>query len=417
MFNAERAVIAAMLKGGEEIIKVVAPLLEVQDFVDDVYGFLYERMRTRWLDRQAADVFTLADDLKVAESGGDEMLASLLREPVEIANIADYANIVYRDSMLRQIASAGQQTGEYSKESVDFRGVLAASQSMLDGIAERDASREDGDIRRILSEGRAEKDTRSQLSRPLGFTTGMPQYDTLSDGLRRKHVHLASAYNSVGKSWVAVNAILGFLRDGARVSVFSLEMSDQQWSDRLLANIAGIDSRRVARLRFLSNDEAAAYREADEWLGAQPLRIYTRARTISRIQRLVRYDKPDVIVLDYVQKLEGERGESRYETITRGFNKFAEICDGSNCGGLCLSQISEEQRFDKSKTFSGEARAKGSGDVGAAADFATEYKRDKMETPNIIDAYYVKNRHGPTGYAQYHIDLATGRLEQLSATI
>lgn len=412
MVQNERAVVSCMIRGNEKVWAVVAPILEISDFTDNAMGFLYQRIITRWQDGQAVDTVTLNDDM--AQAGAPEredVLRALVDGIGEIGNAKEYAGFVYRDSMLRLIAESATAQGQWTTESTDFRGVLAGAQASLDSISEREGQRETGRISDILISTREAIAERSLAERPLGFTTGIRRYDELADGLRRKHIHYLSAYTSVGKSWIAIASTVGFLRDGARVQVHTLEMSAEQYLIRLCAYISGVDSWLIERGKG-SLEQRMEIERAQDWIGAQPLRLYERQSSVAGMIRLARFERPDIGILDYIQKVSPDSAnEQRYDILTTAGRRIAESAKSINMGWLILSQVSNEQAALKGA--GSEPHMKGSGDLAADADFHTELYRDKKNEPEILKMNHNKNRHGPTGKAEYRFDLRHGGMEYI----
>jgi len=409
----ELAVLACMMQGGEKTIAEVSHSLESGDFEDETNGFLFYRIVDRWTRREGIDRVTLRDDLKVVDVAAGNLVDALYAKSVVLENVGDYAEAVYRDSMMRQIAKAAQMQGQFSHESVDYKGVLAASQALLDTVAEREFTRENGAIGPIVDSLDSDIADRAASGRPPGFLSGIPQYDSLYGGLRRGHIHYVSAYTSVGKSWWAVRSALGWNDDGAKVAIFSLEMTAQQWATRLIACKTGLNSL-VIESGLMDANQRMQYEDAAEYLRSSNILIFSSDRRINTIMGKVRQHQPDIVVIDYIQKVQGEKGASEYETITRASLDISAMAARNRCGVLAVSSVSNETMFGRNKE-SNEPRMKGSGSLAYDADGVIELRRDKQASPTLLEVRYLKNRHGPTGFGNYRFDVSCGAMEELSA--
>jgi len=125
-----------------------------------------------------------------------------------------------------------------------------------------------------------------------------------------------------------------------------------------------------------------------------PVYILEQNRSLPLIEAAIEQYRPDVVFLDYIQKLEGT-GKSLYEQVTSNTGRLQTLAIRHNCCVVCLSQVS-----NASMSGSGLGDVIGfkeSGAIAADADMALMLYRNKEEYPNILEFCLRKNRHGSEG--------------------
>lgn len=199
-------------------------------------------------------------------------------------------------------------------------------------------------------------------------------------------------------------------RYGARVAVFSLEMSNEQLVQRLLSMEAGIDSHRL-RLGALEEEEWPILLEAANMLAGTsifiddtPAASVTDVRTKAR--RLYAEHGLDMIVIDYMQLMSGQggntgRNENRQQEISYISRSLKSLARELNVPVIALSQLSRavEARSDKRPMLSD---LRESGSIEQDADvvlfiYREDYYIEDTDRQNVADVLIAKHRHGSTG--------------------
>jgi replicative DNA helicase len=255
-----------------------------------------------------------------------------------------------------------------------------------------------------------------------GVSTGLRELDSLTLGLQPTDLIIVAARPGMGKTSLAMTmAEYAAVDMGLTVGVFSLEMSEEQLSERMVCSRAHVDAHRF-RSGYLSRDEwarlAAAEAEfegkhlyIDDSAGVSPLYIRSRARRLA-LQAEQDGRKLDVIVVDYLQLMSA--AARRAEQRTRDMNREQEVSSISrelkglakelNVPLVALAQLSRapEQRSDHRPVLS-DLRESGSIEQDAdlvAFIYREEQYRKTEENTNLAELILAKNRNGATGTIQ-----------------
>ena len=281
----------------------------------------------------------------------------------------------------------------------------------------------------------------------VGVPSGLSDLDDRLGGLHKQDLIIIAGRPSMGKTAlatnIAFNASLNIKKKNLKTSVafFSLEMSSEQLSTRILAEQSRIKSNDIRRGK-INQDDFERFIEASKNLETLPLHIDdTPAITISalsnRARRLKRKEGLDLIVIDYIQlmKSSGYRNEGRVleiAEITQGLKALAKELD---VPVLALSQLSRqvEQREDKKPQLSD---LRESGSIEQDADvvmfvFREQYYLEKQEPKpgtaehvewqermsqihNEAEIIIGKQRHGPTGVIKLEFESAFTKFKDSS---
>ena len=213
--------------------------------------------------------------------------------------------------------------------------------------------------------------------------------------------------------------------EGAAVGFFSLEMSNDQLTNRILAEQAGVPSQKI-RAGELSNSQFDRYLDVVGALEGLPLSIdespaLTMSALRTRARRLKRQHGLGLIVVDYLQLIEGSgrgpRSENRVQEVSEISRGLKTLAKELNVPVLALSQLSRkvEERTDKHPLLSD---LRESGTIEQDADvvmfvYREEYyleRSDKKGSPDHIasmgkaEVIIAKQRHGPTGAAHLQFE-------------
>ncbi len=410
--EAEEAVLGSILIDPDAIIRVAA-MLKPEDFYREKHGWVYETALILHERREPIDFLTVCDELErreqLDEVGGATFITTLINVVPTSIHVEHYARIVERTATRRRlIEAAGQIAALAYQEAEDVDEVVDRAEQVLFGVSERRISRELVPIKQVLSEyyDRIEYLTRHR-GEMIGIPTGFTDIDKLLGGLQRSDLVILAARPSAGKTSLA----LGFAHNsakrwGQRVAFFSLEMSDEQVVQRLIAAETGINAQRLRRGdieqdewgRFMkaTSDLAETHIYIDDTPSISALELRTKAR------RLHAEIGVDLIVVDYLQLMRGDfRAENRVQEIASISRALKALARELNVPVLALSQLSRgvESRTDKRPILSD---LRESGALEQDADVVIFIYRDEMynentERPNIADIMVAKHRNGPTG--------------------
>jgi replicative DNA helicase len=228
---------------------------------------------------------------------------------------------------------------------------------------------------------------------PLGLTTGFAWLDKATEGFLPATFWVVGAFTSTGKTALALQMALRSLEAGARVAVFSLEMSSRANLYRLLANRSGVSAVAIRR-GHLEDSDKARVDAASKWLDRLPLYLFDQLYSLDAISETARALKRggglDVLFLDYLQNLQGEG--SLFERMSTAAPRLQGLAKELDCCIVALSQFSNEV----ARGEVGILAYKGAGEIAASADVGLRLERDKDDSARL-HLYLTKNKEGPSG--------------------
>jgi len=454
--EAEQALLGAVLVNNN-IFEKVGDLLEPDHFYDPVHQRIYEAINTLVQRGQIADPKTLRglfqDDPALSHVGGAQYLADLASNVITVINAHDYAQLIHDLHLRRQLIGLGEDI------------VNDAYQQNLENPAPKQIERAEHCLFELAQTGeidrgfiRLDKSLTYSLkmadeafkrdSHVTGVTTGLRDLDRKLGGFQKSDLIILAGRPSMGKTAlatnIAMNAAKAFAettgKEGSAVAFFSLEMSSEQLSTRLLGDYSSVPSDKIRRGE-IKQEDFTKFVEASKLLSRAPLYIddtpglsVASLRTRSRrLKRLV--PTLGLIVIDYLQLLHGsaKSSENRVQEvseITRGLKGLAKELE---VPVVALSQLSRavESREDKHPQLSD---LRESGSIEQDADvvmfvYREEYYHarseptrradegeDKFnqryqhwmergeEVRNVAEVLIAKQRHGPIGTVPLHFD-------------
>jgi len=362
--EAERAVLGSLMIDPDAIIKV-ANFLRAEDFFRERHSWLYEAMLALNERREPLDFVTIVDELErrnqLEEIGGPAYLTELITNTPTALYIDHYARIVERTALLRRLIAAAGKIAEIAyDESQDVDEVVDHAEQLIFGVSESRIHRDLTPIRAIMSNvvDRIDFLARNQDTL-MGVPTGFTMLDRLLGGLQKSDLLILAGRPGMGKTSFGLSIAQNAARRyGARVAVFSLEMSNEQLVQRLLSMETGIDSHRL-RMGAVQEEEWPILLEAANLLASTSIFIDdTPAASVTDIRtkcrRLYAEHGLDMILIDYMQLMTGQgggngRNENRQQEISYISRSLKSLARELNVPVIALSQLSRavEARADK----------------------------------------------------------------------
>ncbi len=413
--EAERAVLGSLLIDPDAIIKV-ANFLRAEDFFRERHAWLYEAMLSLHERHEPLDYVTVIDELerhdRLEEVGGPAYITDLISGTPSAMYVDHYAHIVERTALRRRLISAAGQIAEIAyDDSQEVDTVVDKAESLIFGVSESLIHRDLMPIRAIMGDVVDHIDFLARNQDTLmGVPTGFTFLDRLLGGLQKSDLIILAARPAMGKTSLALNVAQNAAkRYGARVGVFSLEMSNEQLVQRLLSMETGIDSHRL-RLGQVHDDEWPILLEAANLLANTAIFIDdTPAATVNEIRtkcrRLYAEHGLDLVLIDYMQLMSGQSGGGREANRQQEISFISRSLKGLarelNVPVIALSQLSRavEGRSDKRPMLSD---LRESGSIEQDADvvlfiYREDYYIEDTDRQNIADVIVAKHRHGSTG--------------------
>lgn len=249
--EAEKSVLGSMLIS-RDAAELAAEMLSASDFYVPQHQDIFEAMTELVSRAQPVDSVTIVDALeragKLASAGGLGYIAELSLFVPSSANVSYYINIVEDRSVLRQLIKAGGEImNEASTSDSPVTDILDEAERRVFSISMKKNEEtlvpvDKSAMAAYMRIGELMR-TRGQIS---GVPTGFRELDELTSGLQKGDLIIVAARPSVGKSTFAMNiAEYAATTAGKRVAVFSLEMSREQLTTRMLCSQAKVDMQKV----------------------------------------------------------------------------------------------------------------------------------------------------------------------------
>lgn len=410
--EAEQAVLGAMLLSHDAVI-VAMEKLQSQDFYRDVHRIIFEAMEHLHRENKEIDVITLPDELKrmkkLDDVGGLEYVLNLPNLVGSAANIEYYANIVAEKALARNLIST---CTELTTEAYDSQ---KETEALLDDAERRILQLSDtknrGDFASVgaVVEVTLDKITKLYENKAglTGLPTGFRDLDRMTSGLQPSDLILVAARPSMGKTAFTLNIAQNVgVRQHKTVAFFSLEMSQEQLVQRLLCQIAHIDSQKLRTGQLNSDEEWTRLTDACDKLYESPIYIddtpgISVAEMRSKARRLKSEHGLDLIIVDYLQLMQGRNAESRQQEISEISRSLKALARELKVPLIALSQLSRsvESRQDKRPMLSD---LRESGALEQDADIVSflyreDYYDKETENQHITEVILAKHRNGPVG--------------------
>lgn len=413
--EAEEAVLGAVLID-PEVYYDLAQFLQPEDFYIVRNRWIWEAFQRLHERRVPLDFLTVTQELesagRLAEIGGPAYLTALINQVPTSLHAEAYGRMVEAAAIRRRLLTAANQVANLAyRENESIDTIMQEAEKSIFSVSERRLKKDLQPISAVLSEYYDQLDELARRSDEFfGIPTGFIDLDRLLSGMGRSDLIIIAGRPGQGKSAfllsVARNAALLHKK---HVAIFSLEMSNEQVVQRLLAQQTGIDSQRL-RNGKLTEDEWPLLVHAIEVLGdthiylddtpgITPLALRTKCRRLHMEYGL------DLIVLDYIQLMGGDvRTENRVQEVSYISRSLKILARELNVPVLAAAQLSRavEQRTDKRPVLS-DLRESGSleqdADVVMFIYRPDQYEKDTAKQ-NIAEIIVAKHRNGPTGVVE-----------------
>lgn len=410
--EAEQSVLGAMILD-KTSINTAVEIIRPEDFYKQSNGEIYSAIINLFNKNEPVDIITLQEELKRRNSldaiGGVTYLANLSGGVATTANTEYYCKIVDEKSTLRKlIGSSNEIIAKAYEDTEEVNAIIEVAEKNIFDITQGSQREGFAPINEVLLDSFAKIEEMAANKGGLtGLTTGFIDIDMKLSGLQKSDLVLLAARPSMGKTALGINiATNSALKAGAKVGIFSLEMSKEQLVQRMIAGTAHVDLQKIISGR-LDEDEwlniinsmgplSAADVYIDDTAGISLMEMKAKCRRLKIEKGL------DLIVIDYLQLMQMEgRQESRQQeisSISRGLKALAKEME---CPVVALSQLSRapELRADHRPILSD---LRESGAIEQDADvvlflYRDDYYNEDSEQKNIGELIIAKHRNGPTG--------------------
>lgn len=358
--QAEEAVLGSILIDSESYFNV-AQFLKPDDFYIIRNRWIWEAFARLHERRVPIDYLTVCEELEqqgqLAEVGGPAYIMSLINQTPSSLNAEAYGRLVEETSVRRRMLTAANELARLAydqKLSVDT--IMDEAEKAIFSISERRVRNDLQPIQQVLSEV---YDRVDQLSRRddeiFGVPTGLIDLDKLLGGLQKSDLLIIAGRPGMGKTGFMLSVMKNAaMKHKKHIAMFSLEMSNEQLVQRLIAQETGIDTQRM-RTGKLTEEEIPLFTHAIEVLSdthiylddtpaITPLQLRTKCRRLHMEYEL------DLVIVDYLQLMSSDvRTDNRVQEVSYISRNLKVLARELNVPVLVGAQLSRavEQRADK----------------------------------------------------------------------
>ena len=453
--EAEQAVIGSILVSND-IYDEISPIIDAQKFFDPMHAKIYETIENLITKGLLANPITLKNHFDnnegLKELGGQEYLIKITKFSTSVKQAIDYANIVQEMHVRRELIKISELVLDEASNATEVSSsgeemIQNAEKSLFD-LAERGHFNQsfmkfESALKQTIEMAKSAYQNEEGI---VGVPTGLTDLDSRLGGMHKQDLIIIAGRPSMGKTALATNiafhAAKNIEKKGSKstVAFFSLEMSSEQLSTRILSEQSRIRSNDIRRGK-VSEIEFEKFIETSKNIFELPLYIdetpaITIAAISNRSRRIKRLFGLELIVVDYIQlmKSSGRKEYNRVQEIseiTQGLKALAKELD---VPVLALSQLSRavEHRDDKKPQL---ADLRESGSIEQDADVVmfvfreayyierkeptlgsiehAEWRQKMDEISNLAEIMISKQRHGPTGNVKVEFEAMYTKFKNL----
>jgi len=422
--EAEKSLLGSLLLDKNAIIRM-ADFLRPEDFYRKSHQDIYAACLELFEKSEPVDILSVSNRLKeknlLEETGGNSYLTELINTVPTPSHALNYANIVHRKRILRDLIDASHEIGLLGyDESEDIDVVLDKAEKRIFSIAQRGLAQKFVQVKETLAEAFERIDKLSKHQGGLrGLATGFPDLDNILAGLQKSDLVILAARPTIGKSALALNFAANVaINQKVPVGIFSLEMSRDQVVDRLIASIAGVDMWRLRTGRLSADGEDNDFARIQNALGIlseTPIYIDDAASpTVLQMKAMCRRLQADkglgLVVIDYLQLMEplNPTTTNPVQQVSENSRALKAMARELNIPVLVISQLSRAVEM-RSPQIPRLADLRQSGTIEQDADvvlFIYREDRYRPESPRkgVADIIIAKHRNGPVGRVELYFD-------------
>ncbi len=434
--EAEQSVLGSILLQNE-IFDEISTLITSINFYDPLHQRIFSAIENLIYKGMLANPITLKNHFEKEKDDMDvpEYLVKITKFSSSARQAIEYSKIIYDMYVRRELVKISENTIDSAKVNdlnISGQKIIENSEKLLFDLAEKGSFSSS-----LVKFNEAMKLTIEMASNAykneegiVGVPTGLRDIDDRLGGLHRSDLIIIAGRPSMGKTALATNIAFNAakkLQDENKkstIAFFSLEMSSEQLSTRILAEQSRITSHNIRRGK-ISDEEFDKFIETSKTISELPLFIdetpaISIAALSNRARRIKRLHGLEMIVVDYIQLMRAtiNNKDGRVQEISEITQGLKAIAKELSVPVLALSQLSRavEQRDQKKPQLSD---LRESGSIEQDADVVmfvyresyylekqeprpatvehAEWQAKMNEVSNLAEIIIGKQRHGPTG--------------------
>jgi len=405
--EAEVSVLGAILIDKDAVV-AVADFLRPEHFYREAHSRIFKAVLDLYEDRSPVDIVTLTDRLRknkdLTEVGGTAYLTEMVNRVPTAANVEKYAQIV-KDLCTKRllIQAAGKISEAAFDEGNEAAQALDLAETEIFSLSQKHLKQSFIHIKDALEESFDRLDELHKRAGGLrGVPTGYRDLDNMLAGFQPSNLLILAARPGVGKTAFALNIARSVAVDyKIPVGIFSLEMSKEELTDRLLVRQSDIDAWKL-KTGKLEEEDFSRFSEAmgiladaplyiDDTPGISILEMRTKARRLQVEKGL------QLLVVDYLQLIKGRNLENRVQEVGEISMGLKNLARELRIPVIALSQLSRsiETRGGGARPRLSDLRESGS--IEQDADVVMFLYREDEDVLENVSLDIAKHRNGAIG--------------------
>ena len=430
--DAERAVLGCMVLDKEAVTKSLE-ILHFSYFYVNAHQIIFKIIYDLYNKNQPVDLVTVIDMLNstgmISEVGDYKYIMDLVESIPTTANIEQYARMVEEKYIRRELIRISNSISQMSYESSDdISKLLDDAEKSIFTVGQKRFTKDLVHIKELLSKNyQALADgynpDGNSISFNVGVKTGLNDLDEITNGLNPSDLIILAARPAMGKTSFVLNIAANIaMKENLPVAIFSLEMSKEQITQRILSSVSEISNYHL-KVANIPQDLFEKLAGATGKLYQSPIFIddtssLTPIEMRSKIRRLkAEHKKLGVVIVDYLQLMDLEGAENRVNEISKITRSLKRLAREMDVPVIALSQLSRgvEQRQNKRPQLSD---LRESGSIEQDADIVMFIYRDEYYNPNsdkkkTAEIIIAKHRNGPVGTVELYFDASLTKFSGL----
>ena len=407
----------------------VTGIVKPNDFYNPVHEKIFNGMLTIYSRGGLIDPLVLIDELKSQDKfDSEEIMYKLIEDVPTSANLITYAKIVKEKSVLRKIDEMGKKMINMARDGYESSsGILDDVENMVLSIAENSSNEDVVKIKDIMnSEYEKLEELCKNQGEVTGLSSGFRNLDSMTDGFHKSDLVILASRPAMGKTSIALNiALHTSIEDKSNVLIFSLEMSNSQLLQRFLSSRSDVQLAKIkngsleiedwVKLGAVSKDLCESNIKIVDIPSLNVMDIRSMAR------RAKAEGKLDMIIIDYLQLINGKGGDNRQQEISEISRSLKILARELEVPVIALSQLSRscEQRANRRPMLSD---LRDSGAIEQDADiviflYRDEYYNETSEDKGLAEVIISKHRNGATGMIKLRFFGETTKFKDYTTSI
>ena len=397
----EKALLGAIMVDDRQFDVILEYVNTPEAFKSEINSKIFAAMLDLKQKKQNIDLVTVVDRIPDAT----EYIATLTSSVVTSAHAEDYARQVADRHLRRQIFRACEESKKILLDEGRSASEAATEVDAIIGKAGRSYTLSGANLGELTTQrfNKYMEDAEMGIYWE-GVKTGFKDLDELIDGLALGETVIIAARPSMGKTALALNVGLNAAKQGVSVHFFSMEMSKERITDRLLCMEAEVNAKRM-RTRDLHEGEIARLEDAYNTLANLPVKIYDGSMNTAQIRSaLARTEGKSMAIVDFLTLLTDHSNLSAHERYGAIIKSLQGMATEFNMPVVVLAQLNRKAE-ESSGARPSLSHLRESGNIEEAADkvlfiYREDYYNAATEKKGVAEIICSKNRDGEIGKAE-----------------